>query len=191
MFGDHTVEIGPGDQIVLAVPGAALSDLLPGVDAPLEHRAIVNGHFKIDLSSALPPILGVIGGEVEWIFVYRDRISTTTSCADRLVDLPRDVLARRFWSDIERALGLNRAIPPWQIVKERRATFAALPSEEMRRPTSRTQWANIVLAGDYTATGLPATIEGAIRSGVTAADLLRRTSGREQDRRRHRRQVKA
>ncbi|WP_436975670.1 FAD-dependent oxidoreductase, partial [Paraburkholderia tropica] len=53
-----------------------------------------------------------------------------------------------------------------------RATFAAVPDEELRRPSARTRWTNLMLAGDWTATGLPATIEGAIRSGRKAADRL-------------------
>jgi uncharacterized protein with NAD-binding domain and iron-sulfur cluster len=61
-------------------------------------------------------------------------------------------------------------MPPWQIIKERRATFAALPSEDARRPPCATQWINLVLAGDWTQTGLPGTIEGAIRSGNRAAE---------------------
>ena len=68
--------------------------------------------------------------------------------------------------------GLPKALPPWQIVRERRATFAATPGENAKRPPARTAWRNLVLAGDWTRTGLPATIEGAIRSGNRAADLV-------------------
>jgi len=59
-------------------------------------------------------------------------------------------------------------------VRERRATFAATPEQELRRPGAETAWRNLVLAGDWTNTGLPATIEGAIRSGNRAAELLAR-----------------
>ena len=64
------------------------------------------------------------------------------------------------------------ALPPWQIVRERRATFAATPAQDAKRPGAATQWSNLVLAGDWTDTGLPATIEGAIRSGNRAADII-------------------
>jgi uncharacterized protein with NAD-binding domain and iron-sulfur cluster len=68
-------------------------------------------------------------------------------------------------------------MPPWQIVRERRATFAATPAENARRPATATRWRNLFLAGDWTATGLPATLESAVRSGHAAAscaaDLLR------------------
>jgi uncharacterized protein with NAD-binding domain and iron-sulfur cluster len=66
----------------------------------------------------------------------------------------------------------DATLPPWQIVKERRATFAATPAQLLRRPPATTRWANLALAGDWTATGLPATIEGAIRSGFAAAARL-------------------
>jgi uncharacterized protein with NAD-binding domain and iron-sulfur cluster len=60
-------------------------------------------------------------------------------------------------------------VPPARIVKERRATFRATPAQLRRRPSAGTQWSNLHLAGDYVDTGLPATIEGAIRSGFAAA----------------------
>ena len=69
--------------------------------------------------------------------------------------------------------GVAAALPPWQIVRERRATFAATPAQNARRPGAQTAWDNLVLAGDWTATGLPATIEGAIRSGARAAQRVR------------------
>jgi uncharacterized protein with NAD-binding domain and iron-sulfur cluster len=68
--------------------------------------------------------------------------------------------------------GLPEALPPWQIVRERRATFAATPAQDAKRPGAVTRWRNLVLAGDWTDTGLPATIEGAIRSGNRAAELI-------------------
>jgi uncharacterized protein with NAD-binding domain and iron-sulfur cluster len=60
-------------------------------------------------------------------------------------------------------------MPAWRVVKEKRATFAATPVENRTRPGARVGLANLALAGDWTDTGLPATIEGAIRSGQTAA----------------------
>jgi hydroxysqualene dehydroxylase len=62
-------------------------------------------------------------------------------------------------------------MPEWQIVKEHRATFAATPEQAAKRAPTNTPWSNLFLAGDWTATGLPATIEGAVRSGHKAADL--------------------
>ena len=65
----------------------------------------------------------------------------------------------------------SRPVPPARIVKERRATFLASPEQLQRRPQQTTAWRTLLLAGDYVDTGLPATIEGAIRSGFAAAGL--------------------
>ena len=67
-------------------------------------------------------------------------------------------------------------VPPARIVKERRATFRASPEQLRRRPGPQTGWKNLILAGDYVDTGLPATIEGAIRSGFAAARQVLRPS---------------
>ena len=64
-------------------------------------------------------------------------------------------------------------MPVWQIVKEKRATFAATPAQDARRPAAKTGWPNLFLAGDWTQTGLPATIEGAVQFGRNARRLWR------------------
>ena len=68
--------------------------------------------------------------------------------------------------------GVTGDLPPWQIVRERRATFEATPEQNALRPGTATGWKNLFLAGDWTDTGLPATIEGSVRSGNRAADLV-------------------
>jgi uncharacterized protein with NAD-binding domain and iron-sulfur cluster len=100
----------------------------------------------------------------------------TISGADRLLDMGREELAKRIWADVTQLLHTSLPLPDWQIIKEKRATFAATLEEEARRPRSQTQYANLFLAGDWTATGLPATIEGAIRSGDGAAEEYARSS---------------
>jgi hydroxysqualene dehydroxylase len=173
-FGDERVAIGDGDGVVLAVPPAVAADLIPDLRTPREFRAIVNAHFRIDPPATLAPIIGVVNGIIEWLFAFRHRLSVTISCADRLLDVPRETLAQKIWHEVATVAGLPKAMPPWQIVRERRATFAATPAENAKRPGATTAWSNLVLAGDWTNTGLPATIEGAIRSGNRAADLVHR-----------------
>jgi hypothetical protein len=161
------------DAVVLALPPNIATTLLPGISAPNEYRAIVNAHFSIAPPPGCAPMLGVVNGTTEWIFAFHDRLSVTISGADRLIDTPRDTLAATIWQEVADAVGLPRVpMPRWQIVREKRATFAATPAQNALRPAARTSWRNLVLAGDWTDTGLPATIEGAIRSGNRAADLL-------------------
>ena len=171
-FGNETVTLRAGDGVVLAVPPYAAATLVNGLAAPTEFRAIVNAHFRIDPPADAPLILGLLGGTMQWIFAFPGRLSVTISAGDRLIDTPREQLAAAIWSEVARVSGLPAALPPWQIVRERRATFAATPAQDVKRPPTRTAWRNLVLAGDWTDTGLPATIEGAIRSGNYAADLI-------------------
>ena len=173
-FGDESIELGGEDRVVMAAPAPVAAALLPGVSAPQTFCAIVNAHFKMIPPADAPPMIGLINATTEWIFAFPDRLSVTISGADRLLETPREALAATIWSEVCVASRVEGPMPPWQVIKERRATFAATPQENARRPQARTAWRNIALAGDWTATGLPATIEGAIRSGNTAADLVMR-----------------
>ncbi|HET7086668.1 MAG TPA: hydroxysqualene dehydroxylase HpnE [Rhizomicrobium sp.] len=168
---EGTLALKPDTMVVLAVPPWAAQDLVPNLQAPDDFRSIVNAHFKYPAPLGASPMLGVIGGTAEWIFTFSDRISVTISGADAIVDQDREELARRIWADVTRALNIQEPLPVWQIVKEKRATFAATPEQDARRPGAATRWNNLFLAGDWTQTGLPGTIEGAIQSGETAAAL--------------------
>jgi len=172
-FTDGPLALEPEDRVILATPAWVTQELLPGTPAPTEFRAIVNAHFAAPPPQGAAPMVGVIGGTAEWVFAFHDRLSVTVSGADRLVDTDREALARTLWRDVAAVHGLGPDLPPWQIVKERRATFAATPEQNARRPGARTGWTNLILAGDWTDTGLPATIEGAVRSGQRAAQLAR------------------
>src|SRR5262249_12820637 len=139
---------------------------------PTEFRAIVNAHYATDVPAGTPAMIGVVNATVEWIFVFPGRVSITLRGAHRLLPVPPEKLAADTWQEVAKGVGLGVAMPRWQVIKERRATFAALPSEERKRPGTATRFANLMLAGDWTATGLPATIEGAIQSGHRAAELI-------------------
>ena len=171
-FGGETVALSGADSVVLAVPPYVAASLIRGLQVPTEFRAIVNGHFRIAPPKGQKPLVGVLNGTVEWIFAFPGRLSVTISAADRLLDTPREALAKTIWAEVAAVTGLSDELPPWQIVRERRATFAATPAQDLKRPGAETGWRNVVLAGDWTNTGLPATIEGAIRSGNRAAALI-------------------
>ncbi len=161
------------DAVVLAVPPWVLSDLLPGQLCPTGFQAILNIHFRIAADCPSPGFIGLIGGTAEWVFAKQGHLSVTISAANRMVDQDAETIARAVWPDVQAALGLSDSrLPAWRVVKERRATVAATAAQERLRPGPRTRLANVVLAGDWTGTGLPGTIEGAIRSGRTAAEAL-------------------
>jgi hypothetical protein len=170
-FDDGRIEFGRDDRVVLAVPAWVAKTLVPELRVPTKYRSIFNAHFAFPSPKNLPKITGVINATTEWLFAFDERLSVTVSSADRFNEAEREPLARRIWSEIAAIAGIDADLPRWQIVKERRATFAATPDENALRPRAQTHWKNLFLAGDWTATGLPATIEGAIRSGETAAKL--------------------
>ncbi len=173
-FGKDSAVLAREDSVILAVPPYAAASLIAGLQVPTEYRAIVNAHFRIDPPAGAPPLVGVLNGTTQWIFAFPGRLSVTISAGDRYLDMARDVLAKTIWNEVASVTGLKDPLPSWQIVRERRATFAATPAQDAKRPGAQTRWHNLALAGDWTNTGLPATIESAIRSGNRAADLVAR-----------------
>lgn len=169
---DGPLALPAGEAAVLAVPGPVAQSLLPGLMAPSAFEAIVNLHYRVDGDLGTAGFLGLLGGTAEWLFVKPGVVSVTISAANRLVDRSASDLAATVWPEVMAGLRLSQPIPAWRVVKEKRATFAATPAENRKRPPAVTALRNLVLAGDWTATGLPSTIEGAIRSGRTAAQHL-------------------
>lgn len=173
--GGGTVDLGAGDSVVLAAPCWVAERLVPGLSVPPPGPTIVNVHYRFDAPVTLPgglPFLALVGGRAEWLFARGDVLSVTVSDADALADQPAETIAERLWQDVRTALRLDVPIRPFRVVKERRATPDQAPDSVFRRPPARTRWSNLVLAGDWTDTGLPASLEAAVRSGNTAAKLI-------------------
>ena len=170
--------IGANDTVVLAVPPWAARELMPQISGPSAFAPIVNVHFRMSGAENLnmqSPLLGLVGAVSHWIFIRDDVVSVTVSAADELAARPASEIAETVWSEVSQALDIvGHPLPKVRVIKERRATFLATPQQLSRRPSCRTGVENLVLAGDWIDTGLPATIEGAIRSGEMAAHSLSR-----------------
>jgi len=169
-IGDQAV--ASDEAVIIAAPASVAASLVPDLMVPNQFEAILNVHFRCDADPGEAGFTGLIGGTAEWVFVKPGVVSVTISAGNRCVDAPAAELAAEVWRDVRAVLRLPEAMPAWRVVKEKRATFAATPEQDRRRPSARTRWPNLALAGDWTATGLPATIEGAIRSGCNAASAL-------------------
>ena len=179
-FSDGAERLGPGDRVVLALPAWRLGAVLPELTLPEGTGSILNAFFVLPQETAsrldgAPAILGTLSATTHWIFRRGDVVSLTVSASDALgLDaVSGEELIPRLWAETCAALGFppGTAYLGARLNKERRATFDQSPAGAARRPGARTPLANLFLAGDATATGLPATIEGAIRSGETAARL--------------------
>ena len=168
-------------RIILAVPPWTARELLPSLMAPDAFAPIVNVHYRLEhgrIPAEAPAMCGILGGTAQWVFRRGDVASVTISAAFREARMEGEEVARICWPETARALGLDEEepLPAFRVVKERRATFLATPAQLAKRPPAATGLPDLFLAGDWTDTGLPATIEGAVRSGFTAARLaLRRT----------------
>ncbi|MGN8109205.1 hydroxysqualene dehydroxylase HpnE [Paraburkholderia sp. 22098] len=172
-FAEQSVALDVNQAVILAVPPDVAQTLVPGLRAPARFAATLSAYFAVEPPFGLPPVTGLLNGTAQWLFASDGRLSATVYGVGNVVDTPREELAARLWAEVAQAANLPAApMPAWQIVVDERATFAASPEQETLRPGTRTRWNNLMLAGDWTATGLPATIEGAIRSGQKAADTL-------------------
>jgi squalene synthase HpnD len=189
VLGDGTV-LQP-DAVVSALPWHVLRGLLPAESnlaekcRALHDAPIVSLHLWLDRRVQDSPFVGLLDSPVHWVF-SREHIhgpepeqpgfviTAVVSGARELVDQSAAELEEltlreigRFIPAVREAKVLHR-----MVYKARSATFAATPEAELVRPDAGTEWDNFWLAGDWTATGLPATIEGAVLSGRTAARAL-------------------
>ncbi len=136
-FGDEQIALGAGDGVILAVPPVVAGDLVPDLTVPREFRAIVNAHFRVEPPAGLAPMTGIINGTSEWLFAFPGRLAVTISAADRLLEVARETLAQTIWAEVASVAALPKPLPPWQIVRERRATFAATPARKCEAPCCR------------------------------------------------------
>ncbi|MFA5041003.1 MAG: hydroxysqualene dehydroxylase HpnE [Bdellovibrionales bacterium] len=174
-FNNTIVELGPQDWVILALPAWFMREILPEVPTPTDFRSILNAHFRLDKTNIDGGFTGIVGGYSEWVFVRNGLASVTISCAERYKAIPTRKIAGLVWKEVATALNLDpEALPPHRIFLEKYATLAATPEQDACRPASYTGWKNVALAGEWTATGLPSTIEGALRSGMKAAQIVMR-----------------
>lgn len=179
VVGGETVELGLDDMAVLAVPPVSAQKLLPDLEIPEGSSPILNVHFKLneDVETDWPaPFMGLVNSVAQWVFVRGNIASVTVSAAEDLMDMDADAIAALIWPEVAATLKMQSApIPPVRVVKEKRATFLQTIENVKRRPSMQTAYANLLLAGDWTQTNLPATIEGSVRSGYKAAESAGKT----------------
>ena len=121
------------------------------------------------------PFVALVSSLAQWVFVRDDVISVTTSASDAIGadDKPNDEVVAQIWREVCVALDLGKAeYDRVRVIREKRATPDQSPSGVRKRLNAETQYRNLFLAGDHTDTGVPATIEGSIRSGERAAALV-------------------
>lgn len=167
---DHAeVALGPDDRVILAVPAPAAGRLLD-LPAPGPGQAILNAHFRVSAKPPDGPLLGVLSGLVQWIFVRGDVVSVTVSAADHVDMRDPEAILATLWSETAAALGLEGPPVAQRLLRETAATFSPVPADLARR--LQPQHGNLHIAGDHAAPPLPSTIEGALASGRAAAQSV-------------------
>jgi hydroxysqualene dehydroxylase len=174
------------DSVVVATPAAAASKLVPGLNADLGHSPIVNVHVVYPRRVTDLPFVAVVGSPVQWAF-DRTAVSglpedmsrgqylvVSVSAAGQWIDQPTGRLREQFLPEISRVLpGAAGQVPTdFFVTRERAATFRQSPGSRRSRPAQLTGTPGLVLAGAWTSTGWPDTMEGAVRSGGNAARIV-------------------
>ncbi|MGW4925864.1 hydroxysqualene dehydroxylase HpnE [Streptomyces parvulus] len=183
------------DSVVLAVPQREAYDLLPdgALDAPenlleIGTAPILNIHVVYDRQVLAAPFLTALGTPVQWVFDRTEAsglkegqyLALSQSTAQHEIDEPVATLRERYLPELERLLPRSRGaeVKDFFVTRERTATFAPAPGVGRLRPGARTKAPGLYLAGAWTATGWPATMESAVRSGVGAAGAALGALGR-------------
>jgi len=191
------------DAVVLALPHGTLDELLPEEvkrDNPelaqigrIEDAPITGVHLWFDREVMSEPHLTLLETTTQWIF-NKSMLSGNRNGAGKgpgqylqlvisasydLLEKPRQEIIDLCLAEVRQALPLaGRAnLLKATVIKEARATFSPQPGVDRWRPTQQTSVKGMVLAGDWTATGWPATMEGAVRSGYLAAEAVLRVAG--------------
>jgi zeta-carotene desaturase len=154
-----------------------------GLRAPkLEHSPITGVHLWFDREITTLPYATLLDRTMQWMF-NKDRgryLQLVVSASRDLTGLSRAEIVDIAIGDLRlyfpRVLEAN--LVKAHVIKELRATFSAAPETESLRPTCESGVANVFLAGDWTRTGWPATMEGAVRSGYIAAEAVAKAAGR-------------
>ena len=170
-------DAGPFAQVVVAVAPYHLAALVPELSSRVEHfdwEPIVTSYFSYPPETRLPqPMLGVDAGLAQWLFDrgalcgQQGLIAAVISARGRHLELPAAELEAGIHREIARLVPGLPAPLKVQTITEKRATFACVPN--LSRPASTSGLPGLWLAGDYVAGDYPATLEGAVRSGVYAA----------------------
>jgi zeta-carotene desaturase len=168
------------DYYICALPFERLEGV--GLPAPkLEHSPITGVHLWFDREVTTLPHATLLDRTMQWVF-NKDGgryLQLVVSAARDLTNLSRSEVIEIAVGDLRlyfpkvREANLIKA----HVIKEQRATFSAAPETEALRPGPLTALPNVFLAGDFTRTGWPATMEGAVRSGYRAAEQVAKSTG--------------
>jgi len=165
------------DYLISTLPLYALKKVINGnncfPDFELEYSSILTVHLFLKENRFENTFYGLIDSPVQWVFNKGSHLTVVISNADKFIDASNEEIINLILSELKKYILLESSdLTKYRIIKEKRAGF--VPSNNIldKRPSAYTPYKNFFLAGDWTNTGLPATIESAVKSGRTAADIV-------------------
>lgn len=165
------------DFVISAIPLHALEKIIPKeileIDLELNYATILNIHIWLNENNLQEKFCGLLNSPLHWIFVKEKHINIVISDADYLAEKSKKEILDFVVEELVKYTSMKREdIEHYKIIKEKRATFVPDVATLEKRPNGKTSYRNLFLAGDWTNTGLPSTIESAVKSGRIAAQLV-------------------
>ena len=165
------------DFVISALPLSAFEKVVNNIrvftDLNLTYSSILTLHLWLKENRLNKNFYGLINSRIHWVFNHISHITLVISDANDLIELSKEELIEIAGNELSKFMNIPQdEIISYKIIKEKRATFIPLNDILGQRPPSVTKFSNFYLAGDWIETGLPSTIEGAVKSGRIAADLI-------------------
>ena len=165
------------NYVISAIPFYAFNNIYPELfldeKIEFEYSSILNIHIWLKNNTIKEQFYGLIDSPVHWIFNKGNHINLVISDANYLIDKPAEEIYEMCIVELIKCTKLEESdFSRYKVLKEKRATFVPSNKNNYKRPSSNTKIANLFLAGDWTDTGLPSTIESAVKSGRVAAELI-------------------
>lgn len=171
------------DYVISAVPSYSLKKIVieeqgRGVDfsfiPEFEYSPILNVHLWLKENPFKEKFYGLIGSKIHWLFNNGKHISLTISAADSLINKKEEEILSELYSDLEIYFSIFQPefVIDYEIIKEKRATFVPNKLINKERKKIKSPFSNLELAGDWTNTNLPSTIESAVLSGYLASEKI-------------------
>ena len=172
-------EIVNFDFVVSAIPQFALKKIDPITDLidssfKLNYSPILSVHIWLKQNPFIEKFYALIDSDIHWLFNNKRHITLVTSSADKLLKYDDKEIMSNFLSELEKRFdSFNKEmVIDYKILREKRATFIADEVCEEKRLNLKRRYGNLILAGDWTNTKFPSTIEGAIKSGFLASNEI-------------------
>ncbi len=165
------------DFVISAVPLYALEKLIDDSSVynnlKLKYSSILSIHVWLHQNKLEKTFYGLIGSKLHWVFNHGSHLTLVISDADEFIEKDKEEIFEMISCELKKFVNINiEEIKSYKIIKEKRATF--IPTNEIlkSRPSNKTKYFNFFLAGDWTDTGLPSTIESAVKSGRMASEMV-------------------